>query len=443
MPHQNNWIVAIATAPGLGAVGIIRLSGHDLGPIITCLTHQHPPDPRVAVLRSLYHSNGQKIDQGLIIFFRAPQSYTGEDCLEFHVHGGQGVLSQLLHACLFYGARMARPGEFTERAFLNNKLDLIQAEAVADLIAAEDELSAQAAIRSLSGGFSVRVQEIQTALIQMRSELEGGIDFEELATEYVALSRWSELLNHVEFLLVDMLKNAEQGFLLRSGCRLVLVGPPNVGKSSLLNALSEEDLALVTPLAGTTRDVVRGSVQWQGVPIHLADTAGLRETVDVIEKAGMLRTYRAMEEADLILYVTDGEDNRSLSDFLYPFVLSKLIPHCSVINKSDLLTVIPDNEQDRLYVSAKAGLGLADLKSYVLKRLGWQVQAKPVFLARTRHLLALREALQHIHSAKAQSMVELLAEDLRATQFCLSQLTGDFGVEDLLGAIFSTFCVGK
>lgn len=443
MPYQNNWIVAIATAHGLGAVGIVRLSGDNLEPIIAQLTHQPSPDPRIAVLRSLYDAKGQKIDQGLVLFFKGPYSYTGEDCLEFHVHGGQGVLTQLLNTCLFYGAKMAVAGEFTKRAYLNNKLDLIQAEAVADLISAEDELSAQAAIRSLSGDFSIQVKEIQASLTQLRSELEGGIDFEELATEYLPLTRWNEPLSHIEYLLGVALKNAEQGVLLKNGCRLVLVGAPNVGKSSLLNALSGDDLALVTPFAGTTRDVVRSLVHWQGIPIYLADTAGLRETEDFIEQAGMSRTYRSLEEADLILYVTDREDAASLNDFLLPFVLSKQIPHCILINKSDLLENTPNNEGHRFYVSAKTGSGLENVKDYVLRQLGWQVQEKPVFLARTRHLLALREALQHILSAKTQAMVELLAEDLRLAQFSLSQLTGDFGVEELLGVIFSTFCVGK
>jgi tRNA modification GTPase len=461
-------IVAIATAPGRGAVGIVRVSGRGLEALAEALCGSLPP-PRQARYGAFRDADGSAIDHGLLLHFPAPQSYTGEDVLELQAHGGPVVLQLLLARCLqaaqetdpASGAprlarlRLARPGEFTERAFLNDKLDLAQAEAVMDLIDASTEAAARSASRSLAGAFSNAINTLREALIELRMLIEATLDFPEEEVDVLSAHDVRGRLVRLQQQLQALRQQARQGALLREGIQVVIAGQPNAGKSSLLNALAGAELAIVTPVAGTTRDVVRQTIQIDGVPLHVIDTAGLREAGDEVERIGIERAWSHIEDADAVLWLHDltrhdeagyasAEEaiGRSLAERLPPGV-----PLLHLWNKHDLAphaTVPPDG----LALSARTGTGLDALRRRLLDLVGWQGgSGEGLFIARERHLQALARAATHLQDAAvhldAEPALDLLAEELRLAQQALGEITGEFSADDLLGVIFSRFCIGK
>jgi tRNA modification GTPase len=455
---QNNTdtIVAIATAPGRGGVGVIRLSGPDLSTYIDGLIGSAKVlKPRQAHYASFYDAEGAVLDQGLVLSFPAPNSFTGEQVLELHGHGGPVVLDCLVNRCIELGARLARPGEFSERAFLNDKLDLAQAEAVADLIDASSTQAARSAVRSLQGEFSIKIRDFVERMIAIRVFVEAAIDFPEEEIDFLADSALREKLSLLRSDLEKFLATAEQGALLRDGINLVLAGKPNAGKSSLLNALAGQDTAIVTDVAGTTRDVLREKINLDGVPLNIVDTAGLRETDDIVEQQGVLRAWGEIEKADAILYVVDATNHdKQPLESLWPEYFQRFPdtqPNIiSIFNKQDLLqkgTSPYSSAEKSIAVSAKIGTGLSDLKQMILKIVGYKEQAEGVFSARRRHLSAISKATQlvchGIEQLEIANAGELLAEDLREAQRYLSEITGEFTSDDLLGVIFSSFCIGK
>ncbi|MGB2375216.1 MAG: tRNA uridine-5-carboxymethylaminomethyl(34) synthesis GTPase MnmE [Porticoccaceae bacterium] len=454
--NNNDTIVAIATAPGRGGVGVLRLSGGDLSGFVEgLLGADRVLKPRYAHYASFYDAEGTVLDQGLVLLFTAPNSFTGEQVLELHGHGGPVILDCLVNRCLELGARPARPGEFSERAFLNDKLDLAQAEAVADLIDASSTQAAKSAVRSLQGEFSHKIQNFVERMISLRVFVEAAIDFPEEEIDFLADEALRTQLSSLRDDLMAFLATAEQGALLRDGITLVLAGKPNAGKSSLLNALAGQETAIVTSIAGTTRDVLREKINLDGVPLNIVDTAGLRDTDDVVEQQGVIRAWNEIEKADAILYVVDAskQDDESLEQ-LWPEYFERFSqqPHniISIFNKQDLLKK-PIQEVDRggaaIGVSAKTGDGLLGLKQLILDSVGYQQQAEGVFSARRRHLSAINRATDlvchGIQQLEQSNAGELLAEDLRQAQRYLSEITGEFTSDDLLGVIFSSFCIGK
>ena len=385
------------------------------------------------------------IDQGIALFFRAPASYTGEDVLELQGHGGDAVLRALLQRCLSLGARIAEPGEFTKRAYLNGKLDLAQAEAVADLIDAATEEAAKGAARSLCGEFSARVQELVQGLINLRILVEASLDFPEEDVDFLKAANAMGQLSEIEVKLGAVLQAAQQGSLLRAGLRVALVGRPNVGKSSLLNLLAGEELAIVTAIPGTTRDPVRAPIQLDGVPLHFVDTAGLRDTNDAVEQIGVKRSWQAAQEANIVVHVCDASVGTTAEDRAIAARLPAQAQVLRLFNKMDLLTVIPNQDDSApLYISAKTGAGLAELKSRLLAMAGWRPGEESVIVARERHMQALHAARDHLVDARRQvTQLELFAEALRQAQQALAKITGEFSADDLLGEIFSRFCIGK
>ncbi|OQW92779.1 MAG: tRNA uridine-5-carboxymethylaminomethyl(34) synthesis GTPase MnmE [Beggiatoa sp. IS2] len=444
MTEQPDTIVANATPPGRGGIGIVRVSG----PLVPQLAKQllrRLPLPRRATFAHFVDNDGETIDLGIALYFPAPHSFTGEDVLELQGHGGPVLLDQLIYLLVYYGARLARPGEFSERAFLNGKIDLAQAEAIADLIDSTSIQAARCAIRSLQGEFSGYLHELVEQLIKLRSYIEAGIDFVEEEIDLLAdgqvIAKISQLITAVD----NILTKAFQGYLLKEGVRIALVGEPNVGKSSLLNSLSGRDTAIVTPIPGTTRDLVQEQIQLDGIPIHIVDTAGLRETTDIIEQEGIRRTQRALKEADLVILVLD---DRYSDDRSYQFLLADISSVPLVVrNKIDLTGHHVGLQADGIvYLSAKTGDGIEDLKACLKQRIGFNSQTEGVFMARRRHLDALertRHALQSslVHAQSRNS--ELLAEELRQAQVALGEITGEVTADDLLDKIFSTFCIGK
>lgn len=401
---------------------------------------------RTATLCRFLDEVGHAMDIGIAVYFQGPHSYTGEDVLELQGHGGQVVLNMLLQRCIALGARLAEPGEFTRRAFLNDKIDLAQAESVADLIDATTQSAARSAMRSLQGEFSKRIHELVDALINLRMLVEATLDFPEEDIDYLAAHDVSGKLNAILGRLQYVMDAARQGSLLRAGVHVVLAGRPNVGKSSLLNRLSGEEIAIVTEIPGTTRDVIRQSIEIEGVPMHIIDTAGLRESEDPVEKIGIARTRGVIEKSDLILYLADsvtglGDDDRA--------ILADLpdLPKVIVYNKIDLTGVAAgiSNEDDGpcVYLSAKSGAGIDDLKRKLLELISWHSLGEDQFTARQRHVSALVEARASLERALGAVQAEILAEDLRGAQTALSKITGEFSAEDLLGEIFSRFCIGK
>ncbi len=438
-------IAAIATAPGRAGIGVVRVSGPNLANLAVLLTGKAPPAPRTAQFSRFFDARGEAIDEGLLLYFAAPASFTGEDVLELQGHGGDAVLRLLLGRCLELGARIAHPGEFTQRAFFNHKLDLAQAEAVADLICAESAAAVRGAVRSLAGVFSRRVTALVQQLIDLRLHVEGSIDFTEEGVAFLEQVNPQRGIHEMLATLDALLESAVQGTLMRSGRQVVLIGAPNVGKSSLLNALAEEDRALVTDIPGTTRDVIQSTILIQGIPFHIVDTAGIRESGDTIEQAGIRRTWNAVERADLALIVTDMVSGPTGEDHALMAKLPGALPRQVVRNKIDLVEAGGAvRGEGWVGVSAKTGEGLEALKQLLLEQAGWQSQAEPAFMARERHVDALREARQHLSSAlMQQGAVELLAEELRLAQNALNRITGEFSPDDLLGEIFSRFCIGK
>jgi tRNA modification GTPase len=440
-------IAAIATATGRSGVGIVRCSGARVDSLVTAIVGR-PLTPRRAVLADFRDARGETIDRGLALFYRAPHSYTGEDVLELHGHGGPVVLRELLRRCLELGARVARPGEFTERAFLNGKLDLAQAESVADLIDAATAEAARGASRSLRGEFSQRIEELTRALIELRTLVEATLDFPDEEIDFLERADAAGKLAAVRARLQDVLAATQQGSLLREGIRVVLVGRPNVGKSSLLNRLAGEEVAIVTEIPGTTRDAIRQSIALEGVPVHVIDTAGVRESIDPVEKIGVARTWEAIEQADLLVVLHDALEGKDTGEGDVLAQLPAALPRVDVMNKIDLIGREPewDRVQRAVWLSAKTGAGVDLLKHAVLAAAGWRAAGEGLFMARARHVQALKQAQGHLNRADMDvdgEKLELLAEDLRLAQQALGEITGAYTSDDLLGEIFSRFCIGK
>jgi len=440
-------IAAIATAQGRGGIGVIRISGLEIEALATGILGKLP-SVRLATYCEFLDENGDALDRGLALYFPSPHSYTGDNVLELHGHGGPAVLQLLLQRCLDLGARLAQPGEFTRRAFLNNKLDLAQAESVSDLIEANSSEAARSAMRSLRGDFSAAIHELVDELIYLRMLVEAILDFPEEEVDVVDLERRDSLLSHIRLKLQETLGTAKQGSLLREGAHIVIAGQPNVGKSSLLNQLSGEEIALVSDIPGTTRDVIRQAIQIHGVPLYIMDTAGLRESQDTVENMGIARTHQTLCRADLILLLLDASQGMTAKDKEILANLPADIPCLLVLNKFDLLTGKPkhhvEGSDQYVYVSAKTGTGLEDLRYKILKLVGWRDQESGAFMARERHLRALNQAQYHLEAAhEVLAKAELFAEELRLAQLSLNEITGEFTSDDLLGEIFSRFCIGK
>jgi tRNA modification GTPase len=454
-------IAAIATAPGRGGIGVVRISGSGLLQIAAavCGLHDTAVRARHAHYVSFLAADGSIIDRGLLLWFEAPHSYTGEDVLELQGHGGPVVLQMLLERCLEAGSgiglRLAQPGEFTFRAFQNDKLDLAQAEAVADLIEASTEAAARLATQSLSGAFSQVINDLVDQVTQLRLLVEATLDFPEEEIEFLESSNARGRLQAIRDHLETVLTQAGQGALLRSGLKVVLAGLPNVGKSSLLNALAGAEVAIVTAIAGTTRDRITETIQIEGIPIHVIDTAGIRadeETNDEVERIGIARTWRAVEQADVVLHILDASRGPTRADEALVERLPARLPLLRIWNKIDVSGHRPSLEQQgdatHIYLSAATGLGIDLLKSALLRVAGWQQTDQSIYLARERHLLALRVAHEHLtiaaqHAASGDTALDLFAEELRLAQEQLSSITGAFTSDDLLGAIFGRFCIGK
>lgn len=451
-PPQANadTIAAIATAAGRGGIGVVRVSGTGTETLARKMLGKLP-SVRHATFSNFLDEHGDILDQGVALFFSAPHSFTGEDVLELQGHGGPAVMQLLLRRVLDLGARLAQPGEFTYRAFLNNKLDLAQAESVADLINASSAEAARSAIRSLSGAFSACVRDMVDELIRLRMLVEAMLDFPEEDVDAIDTAHRDSLLIGIQQRLTQTLETAKQGSLLREGAHIAIIGQPNVGKSSLLNRLAEEEVALVSDIPGTTRDVIRQEIQIRGVPLHVMDTAGLRESADTIEKMGIARAQQALQRADLILMLLDAAKGLTPQDAEIIASLPSNVPKLFVFNKADLLasaSTLPAIPQDFqatfICVSAKTGLGIEDLRGRLLEGVGWRHHESGTFMARERHLQALTTA--HTHLAQARTVLssaELFAEELRLAQRALNDITGEFSPDDLLGEIFSRFCIGK
>jgi tRNA modification GTPase len=438
-------IAAIATAPGRGGVGVVRISGSGVAALAQGLIGRVPA-PRQATLAAFRDAAGVAIDSGLALYFPAPHSYTGEDVLELQGHGGPVVLSLLLARCIELGCRLAEPGEFTRRAYLNDKIDLAQAESVADLIEAASAQAARAAVRSLEGAFSRQVHQLRDDMVTLRMLVEATLDFPEEELDFLKREHAWERLERLRMALGAILHRATQGARLRAGLNVVLVGRPNVGKSSLLNALAGEEVAIVTAIAGTTRDRIERAITIEGMPLNVIDTAGLRDSVDLVEQAGMQRTREAAAKADLVLrMVAAGEET---GDTHVDAALLPGVPHLTVINKIDATGETPGVAGEVVRISAKTGAGLDTLRAELMRRAGLEGAGEDVILARTRHLEALRGALAHVEAAVAHLQpdslaLELFAEELRLAQEALNRITGAFSADDLLGEIFGRFCIGK
>ncbi len=461
-------IAAIATAPGRGGIGVVRVSGRGLAPVLEALlgiARAASLVPRHAAYGPFLAADGSELDRGLALLFPAPHSYTGEDVLELQGHGGPVVLQLLLRRVLEagteIGVRLALPGEFTQRAFLNDKLDLAQAEAVADLIDASTEQAARSAARSLAGEFSEAIHALVARVIDLRMLVEATLDFPEEEIDFLERADALGQLTRIRAALDDVLARARRGALLRDGLNVVLVGRPNVGKSSLLNALAGAEVAIVTPVAGTTRDRVAQAIQIEGVPVNVIDTAGLRETTDAVERIGIARTWEAVAQADAILHLQAADEpGEAAIDADIARRLPAGVPIVRVINKIDLAGMAPGIEraapaagQDvgaptAVRLSAKSGTGIDGLRAVLLELAGWQGAGESQFIARERHLQALRDAAGHLAQADANArrradQLDLFAEELRLAQEALNAITGEFTADDLLGVIFSRFCIGK
>lgn len=444
-------IAAIATAPGRGGIGVVRISGADLSGLVRRL-FQRDLTPRHAHYLPFKTVDGELLDEGIAIYFRAPHSYTGEDVLELQGHGGPAVLRRVLDSCLVagrdLGVRLAEPGEFTRRAFLNDRMDLAQAEAVADLIEASSVAAARGAMASLSGEFSGRVNDLSDRIIHLRMLVEATLDFPEEEIDFLEKYQARPTLDTLAGDLSALIAQARQGVILREGLHVVLAGQPNVGKSSLLNALAGDDIAIVTPIAGTTRDKVVQEIHIDGVPLHIVDTAGLRETEDTVESIGIARTWQEIERADVILHLQDATQPGDELDAQITARLPPRTPVLKVFNKVDLLLEPFTAGPGELGISAKRGAGLDSLRAELLQIAGWNPGAESPWLARERHLHALQEAAEHLelaaaHASQDDRVLDLFAEELRLAHDSLSSITGKFTSDDLLGEIFSSFCIGK
>ncbi|MDD2833823.1 MAG: tRNA uridine-5-carboxymethylaminomethyl(34) synthesis GTPase MnmE [Methylotenera sp.] len=443
----SDTIAAIATASGAGGIGVVRVSGA-LSQSIAIQILGHCPAPRHAAYLDFKQADGQLIDRGIAIFYPNPYSYTGEDVLELQAHGGTALMQILLARCIALGARQAEPGEFTRRAYLNDKMDLAQAEAVADVINAATIQAAQSAVRSMAGEFSQCIHTLLLKLIDLRMYVEACLDFPEEEIDFITQGRVAEKLEAIISELNTVFSKAKQGSLLREGISVVLVGQPNVGKSSLMNALAGEEVAIVTSIAGTTRDTIKNAIQINGVPLHIIDTAGLRDTEDEVEKFGIARTWAILETANIALLLVDAahgitHKEKSILERL-PQEIAKIWVHNKIDVASGSPAIEERNHATHIYLSAKTGAGLALLKNHLLSLAGFQDNSEGVFMARSRHLQALGHVNLHLHKAANQiNAAELVAEELRLAQEALASITGEFTPDDLLGEIFSKFCIGK
>ncbi len=464
LSQQQDPIVAMATAPGRAAVGIVRVSGRGLSALAQVLC-QRVLRPREATYTAFQDSHGSAIDHGLAIYFEAPRSFTGEDVLELHAHGGPVVMQLLMARCLEAAAQLqanglpvlnrlrpALPGEFSLRAYLNDKIDLVQAEAIADLIDASTEAAARSASRSLSGAFSKEMANLQTALVQLRTHVEATLDFPEEEIDLPRNAGMREKLSKLEQSVAAVLRQSGMGVLLRDGLTVVIAGQPNVGKSSLLNVLAGAELAIVTPVPGTTRDKIAQTIQIEGVPLHVIDTAGLRDSHDEIEQMGIARTWEAMRQADAVLLMHDVTRMDAIeyiaADAILARSIAEKIPHnVSIIdiwNKVD--AVVSPPQVTGLLLSARTGQGVEALRHHLLQAAGWQSVSEGVNMARQRHVQALQQVQQHLALAQTQlaaQALEIVAEELRLAHNVLGEITGAFSSDELLGVIFSQFCIGK
>ena len=450
MNIKNDTIAAIATPPGRGGVGIVRVSGPKVKQIAEAVLAECPA-PRDARYLPFKDSNDSVLDQGIALFFKAPNSFTGEDVLELQGHGGPVVLDMLLSRVVELGARLAQPGEFSERAFLNDKLDLAQAEAIADLIDSSSVEAARSALRSLQGEFSQRIHSLVDAMIKLRIYVEAAIDFPEEEINFLADSAISDQLKTIIDELNNILAQAEQGCLLREGMNVVIAGQPNAGKSSLLNKLAQRELAIVTEIAGTTRDTLRHEISIDGLPVHIIDTAGLRESTDTVEQIGIQRAWSEIEQADRILLLINDADGITVADQTIIDKLPQKIAVTVVRNKIDVSNQQASAKDGSLgkeiALSAKTGEGLELLTQHLKQCVGYQNAGEGSFMARRRHVDALQRGLEFVLHGQQELELhqagELLAEDLRLGQEALNEITGEFGSDDLLGRIFSSFCIGK
>ena len=459
MKFDSSPIAAIATAPGRGGIGVVRLSGKNLAPVIQAVCGKAQLQPRHATYVDFTGADGEAIDKGLAIYFNAPHSYTGEDVLELQGHGGPVVLQMLLARCMEagqeIGLRLAQPGEFTHRAFLNDKLDLAQAEAVADLIDASTEAAAKSASQSLSGVFSKAIHDLVSQVIHLRMLVEATLDFPEEEIDFLEKSDARGQLTRIRATLDQVFNQAAQGAMLRDGLNVVLAGQPNVGKSSLLNALAGSDVAIVTPIAGTTRDKVTETIQIEGIPVNIIDTAGIRDVADAsdeVERIGIERTWAAVDNADVILHMLDASRGPTRADESIIGRFPVNVPVVRIWNKIDLSGHKPavDRMPDatHVYLSATDRIGIDLLRAELLRIAGWQQTGESLYLARERHLIALKAARSHLEvaeqlAAQHDQALDLFAEELRLTQERLNSITGEFTSDDLLGVIFSRFCIGK
>ena len=462
-PATSPPIAAIATPPGRGGIGIVRVSGSDLAALIEGVAGRSLA-ARVATRVRFRDAQGDAIDEGLALYFPAPHSYTGEAVVEWHGHGGVAVMRLLLARCVELGARLAEPGEFTKRAFLNGKLDLAQAESVADVIEAATATAVRAAARSLTGEFSREAHALRDALVEVRAYTEATLDFPDEDVELLREGDVAARLSSIRERLDAMLARARRGAVLRTGLSVVLVGAPNVGKSSLLNRLAREDAAIVTPIAGTTRDTVERDIEIAGIPLTIVDTAGLRETVDEVERHGIARTHAAIERADLAIVMVDAcDDERPLGErSVLVDALPARLPRIVVHNKCDLAFAAasaarypatldpacagPREESSHVWLCALSGEGVDLLETEILRIAGIEHSVEDAFFARERHLHALRDAHERLERAAAlidPATLELFAEELRGAQDAMASITGEFSADDLLGEIFSRFCIGK
>lgn len=449
MADSRETIAAIATPPGRGGIGIVRVSGPK-APDIAADIAGAVPEPGRSVLREFRDVEGALLDTGLLLFFASPRSFTGEDVVEFHGHGGPVVLDLILQRTLALGARLARPGEFSERAFLNDKLDLAQAEAVADLIDSGTAQAARAALRSLSGEFSARVHSLVASITGLRTYVEAAIDFPDEEVDFLDEGDVAGKLGAILEDFEDLSAAARQGSLLREGLTVVIAGRPNAGKSSLLNRLAGHEAAIVTDIPGTTRDLLREHVNLDGLPLHLTDTAGLRKSGDAVEEEGVRRAWKEMQQADRVLLIVDATQGLTPEDQDIVEALPPELPVTVLYNKIDLTGQTPAEDEldglDSLWLSARSGDGMDLLREYLKRVAGFAQLGEDSFSARRRHIDALTRAREHLDEAAGHAEAgagELLAEELRLAQLCLSEITGEFTSEDLLGKIFSSFCIGK
>ncbi len=456
MGLSSDPIVAIATATGLGGIGIVRVSGKDLSQLSRDMFGKMLR-PRKAELVKVLDEQKQIIDSGIALFFPAPHSFTGEDVLEFQGHGGTVVLNLVLQRILVVGEklqiRVARPGEFSERAFLNNKIDLAQAEAIADLIEASTEVAVKSANRTLSGEFSNAINEVVQKVTHLRILVEATLDFPEEEIDFLENAKAKEQWLEIKIAINKLLQKSKQGSILRNGALVVLAGEPNVGKSSLINRLAGNEIAIVTPIAGTTRDRIKETIQIKGVPIQIIDTAGLRDTLDTVEKIGVERSWEAIKESDLIIHIKDATQQNNETSYKLELEIKKqktsfdhTTPIIEVWNKIDLSN--QNENMSGIKISALLGTGIEELKEAILNQLGWSDQVENTFIARTRHIEAIKKAQFHLEESgkyllSGNSALELFAEELRLTQENLGEITGKLLADDLLGKIFGSFCIGK